>query len=66
MRFYICCNIALSYQKIRNKICAIYRKFIISKNSRLKKRKKVWNTEVEGFLESIAYVLGDLESFKAV
>jgi len=26
----------------------------------------VWNTEVEGFLESIAYVLGDLESFKAV
>ena len=32
----------------------------------LKIRKKVWNTEVEGFLESIAYVLGDLESFKAV
>ena len=26
----------------------------------------MWNTEVEGFLESIAYVLGDLESFKAV
>ena len=26
----------------------------------------MWNTEVEGFLESIAYVLGDLESFKVI
>ena len=51
---------------MRNKICAIYRKFIISKNSRLKKRKKVWNTEVEGFLDSTAHVSDDFENFKAV
>ena len=62
----MCFNTALSYRKTHNKICAIYRKFYNFKNSRLKIRKKVWNTEVEGFLESIAYVLGDLESIKAI
>ena len=52
--------------KNTQKICAIYRKFYNFKNSRLKIRKKVWNTEVERFLESNAHVSGDLESIKTI